>query len=248
MSEANKPNEDPERTIKSIKERIEELRAERRQLADKIKEMETEASEEGQDFELGLEELKEELAELSIELERELKSLSAELQTHMQELGDRIRRQVKNVTIRGLDADVYRDFASLSKSLGKNIGEVVTSLMDSFLAEQGATRTFSFKAGGRTEEELLIEDMDYLKITNKDLVTSKRKVRFDEIKELVFSEDVEFSAFDKFVVQISDCDTVRFPETLPKLLAISKCKDCENIEFYETDFVPIPMDEEDNDQ
>jgi len=68
-----------------------------------------------------------------------------------------------------------------------------------------------------------------LTVSKKDLQESEKPVSFTDIKNLVFTDDLDEKAFKK-IADITHCGTVSFPKlSIPKLRIYAKCTDCEEI-------------------
>ncbi len=222
-------------SIGHMRERVRELRKERKTLKRDIKQRAAELDDADDE---DLHDLQKEFRHLSKDLEEELKLLSEEISRASKRIGADVRRKMKNVTIRGLDAEVYGNFARMSKGLGTNIGDLVSGLMSTYLQGEDAPIVAIAGPGKRARravrvglKPLRVTDMSELSIRNADLAQSGRRVSFLDIEELTFEDDVDFGTFETTVELIRDCGTVSFPDTFPKLLAYALCVNCEEVEF-----------------
>lgn len=148
------------------------------------------------------------------------------------------RRGPKNVTIRGIDADTYDDFSQNMKILGMTMGEAISKMMKDVLADFDGTfpaiSAKTFRKAARLPK-LSIVDHDHISIQAQDLAESESRIVFHDIKFLEFEPNVTRELFLRHVSHISDCKLVRLPAILPKLLVLSKIRDCSEIEIYESE-------------
>ncbi|MHA2334328.1 MAG: hypothetical protein ACXAEU_20040 [Candidatus Hodarchaeales archaeon] len=147
------------------------------------------------------------------------------------------RKTAKTITIRGIDVKIYDEFSQNMKVLGMTIGDAFTKMMKDILTDFNGT--FPDLSAKSFKNEYLarisIRDHAHIVINAKDLIESNALVTFDDIDHLEFEPDVTGELFLRHVKAIRDCDTVKMPNILPKLLVYSKLMDCDDIEFYEVD-------------
>jgi len=118
-----------------------------------------------------------------------------------------------DVTIRGIDEEVYREFSAEAKRQNKSIGELTTEAMRQYL-QRFRKKTYE------------ITHYSEVVVTKADLVELNAPVRFYHIERLIISDDVDVDTFEKYVAEIAHCDYVEFPPHFPKLYAYSKCLHC----------------------
>ena len=157
---------------------------------------------------------------------------------HEDEGWEEERAKLKNVTIRGIDSDIYDQFSHKIKNLRMNLGDAITKMMkdiiidlDESLDDLPALRvrtTFNNLA----LERLSINHYDRLKIGRADLEEANAKVSFSHIDKLTFLPDVTREVFTRYVISVTHCGTVRMPSIFPKLIMYSKLQFCDRIEVY----------------
>ena len=150
-------------------------------------------------------------------------------------------KKIKNVTIRGIDTEIYDEFSSSIKSLKMNIGEAITQMMQDILKDFGDTfPNLSAKGslGKLKKDRLSISALDELSISKRDLEEAGAEIRFTHVGKLIFEPDVDLATFNKYVRGISHCDYVRIPAFLPKLVLLSKTQYCGRVEAYQADESP----------
>ncbi|MHA1449478.1 MAG: hypothetical protein ACTSP4_08675 [Candidatus Hodarchaeales archaeon] len=136
----------------------------------------------------------------------------------------------KNVTIRGIDRVVYREFSKAMKILGLNIGEAITKMMKDVLHDN--------KVSAKSFQDMVelphsrIEHHSELTVNASDLVEANRRFSFNNIETLILGPDITADILKRHVRSINNCSMVRYPSTLPKLLLYSKVRLCDSLEMY----------------
>lgn len=117
-----------------------------------------------------------------------------------------------DVTIRGIDDEVYSLFSAEARKKGVSIGELVTVVMRAFLGETAHI------------SQDRISDMDVLEVSEKDLKSLTEKIAFSDIAKLEFKSDVSWESFVNHVSTIEDVEKLTCPKSFPKLALLTKCK------------------------
>ncbi|MCY3414124.1 MAG: hypothetical protein INQ03_20940 [Candidatus Heimdallarchaeota archaeon] len=133
-----------------------------------------------------------------------------------------------NVTIRGVDAEIYQSFSDKVKSSEQNIGEVISTMISSVMNDFDEV----FPEPDETEfprKKISINHMDDLEISLDDLIETSARVSFNHIDRLIFDASVTKDAFLKYVHSINHCGTIEISSSMPKLLAYSKANYCDEI-------------------
>ena len=115
-----------------------------------------------------------------------------------------------DVTIRGIDDDVYSKFTTEAKKRGLSIGELTTIVMRALVEDVGTT---NYRIG----------NLSSLEVSKKDLESLKGPVMFHNIKSLEFGDDIDWELFDKRVVIIKNCAKVLIPPSLTRFQVLTKC-------------------------
>ena len=147
-------------------------------------------------------------------------------------------RKRKDITIRGINSDLYDRAAEIARRTGKTIGEVINESLALFLdlteglrmgiqpiIEGAKEAGKSLEAGISATVPVMIGTLEELEITKADLEQFERRVIFSNIERLVFADDVDAETFEKYVALIRDCGEVRVPKGISKLLLLSRCRD-----------------------
>jgi len=121
-----------------------------------------------------------------------------------------------DVTIRGIDDDVYSLFSAEARRRSVPIGELVTQVMRIFLEET-------------SEKHFTVEGLDELTLTKSELESVARPIVFQGIKTLTISDDVDWPLFDKYVDEIRKSKTVVIPASLTKLQVLTKCRNVDRV-------------------
>ncbi|MHA2225869.1 MAG: hypothetical protein ACXAC8_11730 [Candidatus Hodarchaeales archaeon] len=148
--------------------------------------------------------------------------------------------KLKNITIRGINSNIYEDFSQSMKMLNMTIGDAVSKMMRDVMIDLDETFTdfdlrsplsSTKKLFGRIEK-VSINHHDKLEISAKDLLEADASISFSHIDKLIIRPDVTRELFNKHIRSISHCDTVRLPSILPKLLLLSRINFCDKVEVY----------------
>ena len=121
-----------------------------------------------------------------------------------------------DVTIRGIEDEVYSAFSAEARKRGVPIGELVTQVMRIFLEE-----TF--------DKHIIIDSADELTLTRGELESVGAPAIFQGVKSLTIADDVDWETFDKYVDEIRRAKTVMIPESLTKLQVLTKCRKVDRV-------------------
>lgn len=143
--------------------------------------------------------------------------------------------ETKNITIRGVDVEIYEAFTNKLRDYNMNIGEAfnkmihdVLSNFDEVLNEDSAIDYFERQ---RHLPKLSLESLSELTVSAKDLQDTRSRISFQDIEILTFDDTVTKEVFLGHVKDIRDCSLVRFGMNFPKLIAFGYCEACDNVEF-----------------
>lgn len=127
---------------------------------------------------------------------------------------------LKDITIRNVSTKLYDEFISKAKSEGVTTGE----LFSRFIADIMPFNEIHNVLETIGEREILIVIYETeINVTQKDLeVLGNRGVIFFGINNLSFSRDIEQEIFLKTVLKIINCQEVKLPKNVPKLIALSR--------------------------
>jgi len=146
--------------------------------------------------------------------------------------------KVKNVTIRGIDAEAYSQFSKNMKLLGMTMGDAITKMMQDVLKDFDETfpdlSSKSLKTGKQLPQ-MTIANHEDLTISAKDLIEADAYISFLHIEDLELKPDITRELFLRHIKTIAHCDDVRIPSVLPKLLVYSRIIHCDDIELYEVE-------------
>ena len=141
----------------------------------------------------------------------------------------------KQVTIKGVDKELYDKALQLSREMGITVGELVNKSLKAFISLVDVTNKAvtsmaqALSESGRAFVEgakgvRVISNIDELTVTREDLESLDSQVTFRGIKRLIFNNDVTWELFNSKVSSIVMCDEVVLPKTIPKLKAIEKMR------------------------
>ena len=115
-----------------------------------------------------------------------------------------------DVTIRGIDDEVYKRFSAEARNRGVPIGELVTLVMRALVEEADKD---CYKIG----------NIEKVSVSREDLESLGGPVSFHDIDSLVFEDDVTISIFQKYVLEIRYVEKLTIPKALSKLMVFTKC-------------------------
>ncbi|HSV42363.1 MAG TPA: hypothetical protein VLH13_03010 [Methanomassiliicoccales archaeon] len=121
-----------------------------------------------------------------------------------------------DVTIRGIEDDVYAKFTAEAKKRDLSIGELTTIVMRALVEDIGTT---NYRIGNLTN----------LQVSKKDLESLKGPVMFHNIKTLEFADDIDWDVFDLRVMSIKNCAKVLIPNALTRFQALTKCSNVTDV-------------------
>ncbi len=144
---------------------------------------------------------------------------------------------LKSISIRGVNAEVYEEFARKTKKLDMNMGNAITQLMQEVVSSFDEEFPKISAKSLRSTRKMPISIIGHvdLTISKQDLEEPGEKINFVNITNLSFTSDVDKDTFQKCIFKIVSCHGVRIPNVLPKLVLLSKLVECKNIEIYEVD-------------
>ncbi len=146
-------------------------------------------------------------------------------------------RSLKNITIRGINPDLYDEFTQRVKTLNLSIGDAVNRMMTDIIEDfNGTFPQLSARGtfGKLALEKAYIAHHDKLSISKRDLEEANTVFYFQHIDQLIIEPDVDLETFQTYIHSIQHCGLVKIPNILPKLLLLSKIRFCEKIEVYKS--------------
>jgi hypothetical protein len=123
---------------------------------------------------------------------------------------------VTDVTIRGIDDQVYSLFSAEARRRSVPIGELVTQVMRIFLEET-------------SEKRFTVEGVDELTLTRDELESVGGPIGLIGVKTLTISDDIDWELFDQYIDEIRKSKTVVIPKSLTKLQVLTKCRNVDKI-------------------
>jgi hypothetical protein len=116
-----------------------------------------------------------------------------------------------DVTIRGIEDDIYARFTAEAKKRGMSIGELTTLVMKALVDE---TTTRSYRIG----------ELSQLSVSKSDLESLKGTVTFFDIKTLEFDDQIDWETFDMHVGAIVNVGNVKIPSKVSRFQVLTKCR------------------------
>lgn len=121
-----------------------------------------------------------------------------------------------DVTIRGIDDDVYSRFAAEAKKRGIPIGELATKAMNDLVK---AAQAPSYH----------LENLEHLSVSRSDLESIDGPIIFSGIEVLEFEDDVDWNVFKAHVERIQNVEKVIVPKGLSKFQVLTKSSNVEQV-------------------
>lgn len=128
--------------------------------------------------------------------------------------------EIKDITIRGVNKELYEQFTVYAKKHGLSAGDAFDSIV---MIDKQPWRRFISRHGhprhGKAPE--IIRDLDKLVVTKQDLVSAGENTMFlfSKITDLTFEKDVDASTLVKHVRLIRRCKT-SFLGDIPKIIQL----------------------------
>ena len=132
----------------------------------------------------------------------------------------------KVITIRDIDRELFEQFVSLTRTWGKNTGEIFSNILSNFLENGGSSiymPAFEKRLNNCKWKHLeIIENVDELLIQKKDLVSVPEDVKFylNNIKKLFFDDDIDSKTLLKYIYRIKN-STTNQPDSVKKIPFLS---------------------------
>ncbi len=146
-----------------------------------------------------------------------------------------IDNDIKNITIRGVDMEIYDIFTNKLRDYNLNIGEAFNKMMNDVLKDFDSifqeSSTYDFIQQKKRLPKVHISSHQTLVISDEDLLSTKSRISFHNIDNLKFDSTVTKEIFLKHVDRIQNCTLVQFGQNFPKLLALAYCNNCDTVEF-----------------
>jgi len=121
-----------------------------------------------------------------------------------------------DVTIRGIDDEVYSRFAAEAKKCGKAIGELTTEVMRAYV---GRDMPVSY----------LVQNIETLSVSKNDLESMDGPISFMNIEVLEFLDDVDWNVFKTHVDRIVNVEKIIISKSLSKFQVLTKAVKIESV-------------------
>ena len=143
--------------------------------------------------------------------------------------------ETKNITIRGVDLEVYETFTSKLRDYNMNVGDAFNKMIEDVLQNFDVifneSSIYDYVELQRRLPKITIESHEELSISAQDLKATKSRVSFRGIGLLKFDDSVTKEIFLLHVKEIRRCSVVKFSTNFPKLIALAYSNDCDTVEF-----------------
>lgn len=128
------------------------------------------------------------------------------------------------VTIRGIDKRIYNKLSGLAKELDKTVGELINDAMALVITLKG-------RIEGIGSTVLLIDGVEKLEISARDLEELDKKVLIQNVEQLILSDDIETRLVKDKIYKLMNIKKLRVLGSVNKLMLYSKCINVKEIEF-----------------
>ena len=143
--------------------------------------------------------------------------------------------EFKNITIRGVDTEIYDNFTSKIRDYNMNVGDAFNKMIEDVLKNFDEVfneiSIHDYIEQQRRLPRISIDAHEELTISAEDLKATKSRVSFGKIGLLKFDDSVTKEIFLFHVRSIYRCSVVKFSKNFPKLIALAYCNECDNVEF-----------------
>ena len=130
-----------------------------------------------------------------------------------------------SITIRKVQAEIYDEFLSACQLNNEKVGDAVNFLLTQAIPQVEIAIIIMHELRENPLNFLTITTLDSLKVSKKDIeVIQERKLLFHRITDLEFAKDISSELFVEKVAGIYKCDNVILPETVPRLITLSRIK------------------------
>ncbi|MHA1990886.1 MAG: hypothetical protein ACW981_07500 [Candidatus Hodarchaeales archaeon] len=134
-----------------------------------------------------------------------------------------------SITIRKVNSDIYDEFLSACQLNNQKAGDIVNELLLELLPEVELNIIIIHELHEDPLKFLTITSIEELKVSSEDLEEIReRKLLFHRIDKITFNHDISTDLFIQKVAGIYNCKTIDLPDTVPKLIRISRIK---NMDF-----------------
>lgn len=129
----------------------------------------------------------------------------------------------KDITLRGVDKELYDQFVILAKKRGSSIGTAFSHIILWSLKKRDASpkEMFGRSKHHRGRKPEVIEDIEKLVVSKEDLTAAGKRTKFlfKNIGKLIFDKTVDNETLVKHVLIIID-SKVEFPEEISKVIQL----------------------------
>lgn len=134
-------------------------------------------------------------------------------------------KNLKEITIRKVNASAYDDFVASCRLHNQSIGEAINELFSQFIPEAEIMFIVIQHFNSNFKDLFVITGLENVLITEQDLETIKdRKILLHRIKKLIFDKSVTKESFQGKIGGIFNCGDVQLSSSIPKLLELSRIK------------------------
>ncbi len=130
----------------------------------------------------------------------------------------------KNVSVKGIQKDLYHRILDLARSTGKTVGEITNDAYKGFLITVNSAKEVSknLVEGAKQSKYQSISNLGQVDITGSELKDFDKQVSFSHIKKLRIS-DITDSDFTKHIAEIQNVAELTVSKEVKKVSILKKC-------------------------
>ncbi|MFW9905353.1 MAG: hypothetical protein ACFFFH_13515 [Candidatus Thorarchaeota archaeon] len=153
----------------------------------------------------------------------------------MSSTNEQVKPKLKNIAIRGINANLYELFSRKIQAIGMQMGDAFNKMIEAVLEsfdENFPNIDASILHSTEFLPTLSINNKETLTICKSDLIEAEARLSICGIRTLRFEEDITKEDIKSYIISISNCERIQIPKQLPKLVVLSKIAEEINLEYY----------------
>jgi hypothetical protein len=136
-----------------------------------------------------------------------------------------ISTDLQNITIRNVSSVAYDEFVSNCQTNKKNIGECMNELLSEIIPHFEVIQILTHNLSSKALNPIVLSLHNKIIVTQEDLeALEERMVLFHRVHDLEFTKKIKNDTFIKSVLGIYNCERVKLPSDIPKLIKIARVK------------------------
>jgi hypothetical protein len=153
----------------------------------------------------------------------------------MSSINEQKKPKLKNIAIRGINANLYELFSRKIQAIGMQMGDVFNKMIEAVL-ESFDENLPNIDASILQSTEFLptisISNKEKLTICKNDLIEAEARLSIYGIRTLRFEEDISKEDIKDYIISIANCEKIQISKRIPKLVVLSKIAEEIDLEYY----------------